>query len=54
MCRTWIGVMIAETRTAWGIPAPQFQELGLLFAAAQVENDGKKGPWGPVVKAIIP
>ncbi|MDR1308072.1 MAG: hypothetical protein LBK74_10930 [Treponema sp.] len=35
MCRNWISVMIAETRTAWGIPAPQFQELGLLFAAAQ-------------------
>jgi hypothetical protein len=22
--------------------------------AVQVENDGKKGPWGPVVSALIP
>jgi hypothetical protein len=35
MCRSWISVMTVEVRTAWGIPAPQFTELGLLFAAAQ-------------------
>jgi hypothetical protein len=35
MCRNWISVMDPATRTAWGIPADQFQDLGLLFAAAQ-------------------
>jgi hypothetical protein len=25
-----------------------------VYFAVQVENDGKKGPWGPVVSAIIP
>jgi hypothetical protein len=24
------------------------------YMAAQVENDGKKGPWGPLVSALIP
>jgi hypothetical protein len=24
------------------------------YLAVQVENDGKKGPWGPVISAIIP
>jgi hypothetical protein len=36
MCQEWISIMSdAETRTAWGIPAAQFQELGVVFAAAQ-------------------
>jgi hypothetical protein len=35
MCRNWIGVMDSAARTAWGIPADQFTELGLLFATAQ-------------------
>jgi hypothetical protein len=25
-----------------------------VYLAAQVENDGKKGPWGPMVSALIP
>jgi hypothetical protein len=25
-----------------------------VYFAVQVENDGKKGPWGPIVSAIIP
>ncbi|MDR2185944.1 MAG: hypothetical protein LBO80_09840 [Treponema sp.] len=25
-----------------------------VYIAVQVENDGKKGPWGPIVAAIIP
>jgi hypothetical protein len=25
-----------------------------VYIAVQVENDGKKGPWGPIVSAIIP
>jgi hypothetical protein len=24
------------------------------YFAVQVENDGKKGPWGPLVSAVIP
>jgi hypothetical protein len=24
------------------------------FFAVQIENDGKKGPWGPMVSALIP
>jgi hypothetical protein len=24
------------------------------FFAVQIENDGKKGPWGPLVNALIP
>jgi hypothetical protein len=24
------------------------------YFAVQVENDGKKGPWGPIVSALIP
>ncbi|MDR1399317.1 MAG: hypothetical protein LBJ41_05280, partial [Treponema sp.] len=24
------------------------------YIAVQVENDGKKGPWGPLVQALIP
>jgi hypothetical protein len=24
------------------------------YLAVQVENDGKKGPWGPLVQAVIP
>jgi head-tail adaptor len=36
MCRNWINMMsVAETRTRWGVPTDQFQELGTLFAAAQ-------------------
>jgi hypothetical protein len=36
MCRNWINIMsTAEVRTAWGIPADQFQELGTLYGAAQ-------------------
>jgi hypothetical protein len=36
MCRNWISVMSpADVRTAWGIPADQFIELGTLFDAAQ-------------------
>jgi hypothetical protein len=36
MVRNWINIMSpAEVRTAWGIPAAEFQELGTLFAAAQ-------------------
>jgi head-tail adaptor len=36
MCKNWINMMsAAETRTRWGVPADQFQELGVLFAAAQ-------------------
>jgi hypothetical protein len=25
-----------------------------VYIAVQVENDGKKGPWGPLVSAVIP
>jgi hypothetical protein len=24
------------------------------YFAAQIENEGKKGPWGPLVQALIP
>jgi hypothetical protein len=35
MCRTWIGIMDATTRTAWGIPTDQFTALGDLYGDAQ-------------------
>jgi hypothetical protein len=25
-----------------------------IYCAVQIENDGKKGPWGPITQAIIP
>jgi len=25
-----------------------------VYIAVQVENEGKKGPWGPMIKAVIP
>jgi hypothetical protein len=28
MCRNWIGILTAEQRTAWGIPADKFNALG--------------------------
>jgi hypothetical protein len=32
-----------------------FEDSGkAAFFAAQIENEGKKGPWGPVVSALIP
>jgi hypothetical protein len=50
MCRNWIGVMDSATRTAWGIPADQFQDLGLLFAAAQeLLQKAKSGERTPVI-----
>jgi hypothetical protein len=35
MCHSWITYMTTERRTVWGVPAAEFTELGLLFAAAQ-------------------
>jgi hypothetical protein len=35
MYRTWIGIMDAATRTAWGIPADQLTALGNLYGDAQ-------------------
>jgi hypothetical protein len=35
MCRNWLDIMDADTRAAWSIPAPRFQELEDLFEAAQ-------------------
>jgi hypothetical protein len=35
MCRIWIAYMTSERRTAWGVPAADFTELGTLFGAAQ-------------------
>jgi hypothetical protein len=35
MGRNWIAYLIADRRTAWGIPAAEFTELGTLFGAAQ-------------------
>jgi hypothetical protein len=35
MCLNWITYMTSERRTAWGIPAAQFTELGTLFDAAR-------------------
>jgi hypothetical protein len=26
----------------------------MVYFAVQVENDGKKGPWGPIISALIP
>ncbi|MDR0684620.1 MAG: hypothetical protein LBF83_05790 [Spirochaetaceae bacterium] len=27
---------------------------GMAYFAVQVENSGRKGPWGPMVHALIP
>ncbi|MDR1506211.1 MAG: hypothetical protein LBI67_03835 [Treponema sp.] len=35
MCSTWIGYLTSERRTAWGIPAAEFTELGVRFDAAR-------------------
>jgi hypothetical protein len=35
MCQNWIGYMTTERRTAWGVPATEFTELGTLYGAAQ-------------------
>jgi hypothetical protein len=35
MCREWIGYLTPERRTAWGILAEYFIELGTLFGTAQ-------------------
>ncbi|MDR1617950.1 MAG: hypothetical protein LBS06_02735 [Treponema sp.] len=35
MCRVWINYLTLERRTAWGIPAAEFTEMGTLFGAAQ-------------------
>ena len=35
MCQVWISYLTTERRTAWGIPAQEFTDLGTLFAAAQ-------------------
>jgi hypothetical protein len=33
----------------------EYEDSGkMVYFAVQVENDGKKGPWGPLVKALIP
>jgi hypothetical protein len=33
----------------------EFGESGkTAYFAVQIENDGKKGPWGPLVSALIP
>jgi hypothetical protein len=33
----------------------EFGDSGsMVYFAVQVENNGKKGPWGPMVKALIP
>jgi hypothetical protein len=33
----------------------QFEDSGkICYMAVQVENEGRKGPWGPIVSALIP
>jgi hypothetical protein len=33
----------------------EFEDSGkTVYIAVQVENDGKKGPWGPIAVAVIP
>jgi hypothetical protein len=32
-----------------------FDDSGkIAYFAVQIENEGKKGPWGPLVQALIP
>jgi hypothetical protein len=32
-----------------------FEDSGkTVYIAVQIENDGKKGPWGPIISAVIP
>jgi hypothetical protein len=35
MCRNWLNYMTSERRTAWGVPAAEFMELGDLYGTAQ-------------------
>jgi hypothetical protein len=51
MIRNWITIMSpAEVRTAWGIPAAQFTELGNLFATAQaLLQKAESGDRTPVI-----
>jgi hypothetical protein len=35
MCQNWIGYMNNERRMMWGVPEPEFTDLGTLFDAAQ-------------------
>jgi hypothetical protein len=35
MDRNWIAYMTSDRRTAWGVPAAEFTELGTLFGTAQ-------------------
>jgi hypothetical protein len=33
----------------------QFEDSGkICYMAVQIENEGRKGPWGPIVSALIP
>jgi hypothetical protein len=36
MCRNWIGILTADQRTAWGIPAANFNALGVAYGSALV------------------
>jgi hypothetical protein len=47
MCHSWIIYMTLERRTAWGVPAAEFTELGLFYATAQellqkADNDAER------------
>jgi hypothetical protein len=39
MCHNWIGVLDADTRTAWGIPADKFTALGTAYSEAKILFD---------------
>jgi hypothetical protein len=36
MCHRWIGVLTADQRTAWGIPAANFTALGSAYSEAKI------------------
>jgi hypothetical protein len=49
MCLNWINYMTAARRTAWGVAADQFTELGTIYADAQdvlqrAKDDTKRTP----------
>jgi hypothetical protein len=43
------------TKRKKDVIAFEFGDSGkLCYMAVQVENEGRKGPWGPLVNALIP
>jgi hypothetical protein len=64
MAKDWAAVM-APRLAAWGLTRDLMRKKDVIafdyadsgktaYFAVQIENDGKKGEWGPMVSALIP